>query len=62
MALRAGYWGIKKLLSPLKLFKPGELGIDNDALVEDLDPVFFTRSEQCWGRRILLCQMYCILH
>lgn len=42
MALRAGYWGIKKLLSPLKLIKPGELGIDNDALAKD----FFPRSEQ----------------
>lgn len=46
MALRAGYWGIKKLLSPLKLFKPGELGIDQDVLFEDLDQIFFPRSEQ----------------
>lgn len=46
MALKAGYKGFKKLRSPLKLFRPGELGIDQDALVEDLNPVFFTRSDQ----------------
>lgn len=46
MALKAGYKGFKKLLSPLKLFRPGELGIDNEALVADLNAVFFPRSEQ----------------
>ena len=42
MALRAGYQGFKKLLPGLKLFRPGCLGIDNDALAE----VFYPRSEQ----------------
>ena len=46
MALKAGYKGIKKLLSPLKLSGLGELAIDQEELVADLDPVFYTRSEQ----------------
>lgn len=46
MALKAGYKGFKKLISPLKLYRPGELGIDQDALVDDLNSEFFLRSEQ----------------
>lgn len=46
MALRAGYKGFKKLLSPLKIIRPGTLGIDNDILIPELNKTFFPRSEQ----------------
>lgn len=46
MALRSGYKGFKKLLAPLKITRPGTLGIDNDVLIPELNEVFFPRSEQ----------------
>lgn len=46
MALRAGYKGFKKLISPLILNRPGTIEIDSDALNAELNEVFFPRSEQ----------------
>lgn len=46
MALRSGYKGFKKLLAPLKIIRPGTLGIDNDVLIPELNETFFPRSEQ----------------
>lgn len=46
MALRAGYKGFKKLISPLILNRPGTIEIDGDALNAELNKVFFRRSEQ----------------
>lgn len=46
MALRAGYKGFKKLISPLILNRPGTIGIDRDALNAELNEVFFPRSEE----------------
>lgn len=46
MALRAMYKGIKKVLAPLIINRPGELAIDQDALNTELNMVFFPRSEQ----------------
>ena len=46
MALRAGYKGFKKLISPLILNRPGTIEIDGDALNAELNDVFFPRSEQ----------------
>lgn len=46
MALRAGYKGFKKLISPLILNRPGTIEIDGDALNAELNEVFFPRSEQ----------------
>ena len=46
MALRAMYKGIKKVLAPLIINRPGELAIDQDALNTELNTVFFPRSEQ----------------
>lgn len=46
MALRAMYKGIKKVLAPLIIKRPGELAIDQDALNTELNIVFFPRNEQ----------------
>lgn len=46
MALRAGYKGFKKLISPLILNRPGTIEIDGDALNAEINKVFFPRSEQ----------------
>lgn len=46
MSLRAMYKGIKKVLAPLIINRPGELAIDQDALNAELNTVFFPRSEQ----------------
>lgn len=46
MALRSGYKGFKKPLAPLKIIRPGTLGIDNDVLISELNKVFFQRSEE----------------
>lgn len=46
MALRSGYKGFKKLLTPLKIIRPGTLGIDNDVLIPEINKTFFPRSEQ----------------
>lgn len=46
MALRAGYKGFKKLISPLILNRPGTIGIDGDALNVELNKTFYPRSEE----------------
>lgn len=46
MALRAMYKGIKKVLAPIIINRPGVLAIDQDALNKELDKIFFTRSEE----------------
>lgn len=46
MALRAGYKGFKKLISPLILNRPGTIEIDGDALNAELNKTFYPRSEE----------------
>lgn len=58
MALRAGYKGFKKLISPLILNRPGTIEIDSDALNAELDKIYYTRSEQAIQGSVNFCPMF----
>lgn len=49
MALRAGYKGFKKLLSPLKIIRPGIVTVDMDAVTDDIINDSSSATNKTWS-------------